>query len=122
MLYLVLFKIRDAFQAIGVPDSSPSIIVVLLITIAGLLVVIAGLLVAVLRRLSGGRATQTSELPSPMAETSDLEVGEIPSGSAFECFLNEDPTRRLLPKKEQSAAYRIWRKEKGLNWTASTGS
>jgi hypothetical protein len=34
----------------------------------------------------------------------------------FEEFLNEDPNRRLLGKKEQSTAYRDWRSQKGLNW------
>jgi hypothetical protein len=34
----------------------------------------------------------------------------------FEEFLNEDPNRRLLGKKEQSTAYRNWRSQKGLNW------
>ena len=38
------------------------------------------------------------------------------SSGDFERFLLEDPARRALPKKEQFAAYRTWRKEKGLSW------
>ncbi|MFN4872488.1 MAG: hypothetical protein ACK40T_03550 [Akkermansiaceae bacterium] len=34
----------------------------------------------------------------------------------FEEFLNEDPARRTMNKKEQFAAYRDWRSSKGLNW------
>ena len=36
----------------------------------------------------------------------------------FEEFLNEDPSRRDLPKKEQFAGFRKWRDEKGLNWSS----
>ncbi|MCW1914617.1 hypothetical protein OJ996_13600 [Luteolibacter sp. GHJ8] len=36
----------------------------------------------------------------------------------FEVFLNEDPQRRELPKKEQFAAFRQWREERGMNWKA----
>jgi hypothetical protein len=35
---------------------------------------------------------------------------------AFRKFLEEDPERRKLPKKEQFASYRKWRHEHGLNW------
>ncbi len=34
----------------------------------------------------------------------------------FERFLAEDTARRTMPKKEQFAAYRAWRKERGLSW------
>jgi hypothetical protein len=40
----------------------------------------------------------------------------VAPGTPFEEFLNEDPSRRLLSKKEQFAAYRDWRSQKGLNW------
>lgn len=36
----------------------------------------------------------------------------------FDEFLEEEPSRRELPKKEQFAAFRKWRDEKGLNWKA----
>lgn len=41
---------------------------------------------------------------------------EVAPGSHFEEFLNEDPSRRSLGKKEQFAAYRNWRSQRGLNW------
>lgn len=43
-------------------------------------------------------------------------IVEVSSGTHFEEFLNEDPERRKLTKKEQFKAYRAWRTEKGLNW------
>ena len=36
---------------------------------------------------------------------------------AFMEFLAEESSRRKLPKREQFEAYRLWRKEKGLNWS-----
>jgi len=36
----------------------------------------------------------------------------------FERFLAEDPSRRMLPRKEREAAYRAWRKANGLTWKA----
>ncbi|MFC7335859.1 hypothetical protein ACFQY0_01615 [Haloferula chungangensis] len=36
----------------------------------------------------------------------------------FQEFLDEDPARSELPKKEQFAAFRKWRREKGLNWSS----
>lgn len=38
--------------------------------------------------------------------------------SAFAEFLREDPARKKLPKREQFEAYRAWRRDKGLNWSA----
>lgn len=49
------------------------------------------------------------------SEESDHNV-EVAPGTPFEEFLNEDPARRSLSKKEQFAAYRDWRSLKGLNW------
>lgn len=51
-------------------------------------------------------------------ESSSNQEIEVPSGTRFEEFLSEDPARRALPKKEQFKAYRKWRAEKGLNWSA----
>jgi len=34
----------------------------------------------------------------------------------FEQYLDEDPNRRYLPKKEQFSGFRRWRSEQGLNW------
>ena len=36
----------------------------------------------------------------------------------FAVFLEENPARRELPKKEQFSEFRKWREAKGLNWKA----
>ncbi|MEX1049062.1 MAG: hypothetical protein WED15_06020 [Akkermansiaceae bacterium] len=51
------------------------------------------------------------------APDSGPAAAETPSGSAFEAFLTEDPVRRAMSKSEQFAAFRGWRKEKGMNWS-----
>lgn len=49
------------------------------------------------------------------SEKSKTDV-EAANGTPFEEFLNEDPARLTMSKKEQFAAYRDWRSAKGLNW------
>lgn len=39
--------------------------------------------------------------------------------SAFQAFLAEDPRRLALSKSDQSAAFREWRRQKGMNWSNS---
>jgi len=63
-----------------------------------------------LAALSGG-------LQSPSGEESGGSPVEVAAGGAFEAFLNEDSTRRSMAKSDQFAAYRQWRKEKGMNWS-----
>lgn len=56
-----------------------------------------------------------TDASSTGSDESTCKVDDSPQ-SPFEEFLNEDPNRRLLGKKEQSTAYRNWRSQKGLNW------
>lgn len=51
-------------------------------------------------------------------EESD-ERGSAEQGRQFAEFLNEDPARMELTKKEQFEAFRRWRSQKGLNWRGS---
>ncbi len=61
------------------------------------------------------------EIPSKHeASTEDAPPPETGAGSLFESFLSEEPSRRSLPKSEQFAAYRKWRNDKGLNWSAAS--
>lgn len=39
--------------------------------------------------------------------------------SQFKAFLSEDPSRIALSKSEQSAAFREWRRQKGMSWSNS---
>lgn len=61
------------------------------------------------------RSSHSSESTTTEPEASEEPI-QAPPGTPFEKFLEEDPQRRLLGKKEQFASYRRWRAEKGLNW------
>lgn len=84
----------------------------------GVLAVLNLLALALLVRLSS-RVSNLARAVAPVPEAVP-EREEIPAASAgaFEAFLAEDPARRELPKKDQFAAFRRWRAEKGLNWRA----
>lgn len=87
--------------------------VFVLIVITIMLFRINGRLEALSAKLS--KSSRASKLAEPDAEPQQIEV---PSGTQFEKFLDEDPKRRTLAKKEQFKAYRKWRDEKGLNWSS----
>ena len=82
------------------------------------------IIIALLSRL-GGKIDALNERLNRSSRSAKLEdtsaapnVVEAAAGTHFEEFLNEDPERRSLTKKEQFKAYRKWRTEKGLNWSA----
>lgn len=87
----------------------------------GLLAVLNLLALVLLVRLSS-RVSRLARALAPVPEVVPEREAreEIPAASAgaFEAFLAEDPARRELPKKDQFAAFRRWRAEKGLNWRA----
>jgi len=92
-----------------------------------LLLIIACLLLArVVRLLEGPAARKTLDVGTPAASTpaAAAPVVSSPSSQArseFDRFLAEDPSRQLLGKNEQAAAYRAWRKANGLTWNAGQG-
>ena len=90
---------------------------ILLTSILGVLVLLALILTRICNHLT--RVTRhLNELSQHSAESSADEPGARQEGlGAYETFLSEDPQRLGLPKKERFRLYRIWRKEKGLNWT-----
>jgi len=49
--------------------------------------------------------------PKPIRANTTLQTD-------FDRFLAEEPARQQLGKKEQSTAYRLWRKQNGLTWNA----
>lgn len=61
------------------------------------------------------RLHQQAERKEGAAHTAEAEAKE----SAFQAFLAEDPQRLSLSKSEQFAAFREWRREKGMNWSNS---
>ncbi|MEO0017055.1 MAG: hypothetical protein RLZZ522_338 [Verrucomicrobiota bacterium] len=84
---------------------------VLLLFLLLLAVVRAG---GCLQRVERLLAERDSAAPS----MAPAEGAEKPTtDSAFREFLSEDPARRKLPKREQFDAFRLWRKDKGLNWS-----
>jgi hypothetical protein len=95
-----------------------SAVVILLVGLCGLTLI--GVMVAV--RISGrlARIERLLARRSSNAGASHVKVGAKASSRSaagdFERFILEDPARRTMSKKEQFAAYRAWRKEKGLSW------
>ena len=113
-------------------DPSFSLLLAILCFIAtGALVMIVWLLLIMNSKISvsSAKLSRTSRLTQPQTyertqgkmdspqvdENRNME--EIPAGTHYEQFLNEEPERRRLPKKEKFKAYRAWRTEKGLNWS-----
>lgn len=68
-----------------------------------------------IKRLSRSLSRQEPQIASELAEKKEATADQK---KWFEVFLEEDPARRELPKKEQFAAFRRWREEHGLNWRA----
>jgi hypothetical protein len=78
---------------------------------------VGGGVVRVERRLAELAEQERIELPSLGAPVGVRKaLPDRTRDGAFEEFLGEDPERRKLEKREQFAAYRKWRKERGLNW------
>ncbi len=88
-------------------------------TCLALLIAIFFLVLRINSKLSGiSNHSSKPSRPSPSSTASEETEHnvEVAPGTPFEEFLNEDPSRRSLSKKEQFAAYRDWRSQKGLNW------
>ncbi len=90
---------------------------------AGLLSVMIIQLVRISWRLSrlekyihGTQHYSEKEMSLP-TKSEFAQVSDLSSSSAFEEFLNEEPSRRELTKVEQFRNFRKWRQEKGLNWS-----
>lgn len=91
-----------------------SLVVILAVSAVVLLVAVLLVLIGIAGRLTRiqGLLTQQAAEPSPLPEKSPSKH----AGGAFERFLEERPECRNLPKGEQFAAYRAWRKAQGMNW------
>jgi hypothetical protein len=97
------------------PDSFE---LILLVACAGFLFMI--FLMAVGIRSSLGRIERLLAVNSDrVAPQMTPAQAEAAAGGAFDAFLSEDPARKELTKKEQSAAYRKWRQQNGMNWSNS---
>lgn len=103
----------------AVPEISSSTGFILLCACAGMSVLVLGLAIGISRRLRRIEHWLVEQENRRLSEVPEVAATERPSGGAFDEFLNEDPKRLLLSKSEQSAEYRKWRQEKGLNWSNS---
>lgn len=101
------------------PETDLSTVVILLASCAGLLLMLLFVAFRISSRLS--RIEGLVSQRSSRHETGDAgpSAAETSPGGAFEAFLSEDPSRRALTKAEQFSAYRVWRQEKGMNWSNS---
>jgi Na+-transporting methylmalonyl-CoA/oxaloacetate decarboxylase gamma subunit len=97
-------------------------VVVIVVTLLGAGVVFLFLLLLAVVR--AGSCLQRLEQMLAERDTASAAAGTVElaprtaNDGAFREFLSEDAARRTLPKREQFEAYRQWRKEKGLNWSA----
>jgi hypothetical protein len=115
----MLFKVVGCDRIAAVPFIESSTVVILLASILGVVVMILSVFWGAARTLARIER-RLAELQSRDGVGEErLSAAENAAGGAFETFLSEDPARRQLPKKEQFAAYRKWRQEKGLNWSNS---
>ena len=102
----------------GVPAADLPI--ALWITLGTILLLLLLQFAAILRL---GRRTKRLEQRLAPARTAKPSLKEQKAATReqkqwFEAYLDEEPARRQLPKKEQFAGYRRWRAERGLNWRA----
>jgi len=98
-------------------DAISSTELILLTAILGVLLLLTLILTRIsnnLTRVSKQLHNVTNRMEGPSTEGLDTRQESL---GAYETFLGEDPERLKLPKKERFRLYRIWRKEKGLNWT-----
>lgn len=89
----------------------------------GLLAVLQLATLVGLLRLSG-RVSQlfrtiASQVPAESQELADRKEANSDQKRLFAEFLAENPARKDLLKREQFAAFRQWREDKGLNWKGS---
>ena len=104
------------------PDAISSTQLILLTSILGVLLILPLILTRIsnnLARVSRHLNDVTKRMEGPT--TREIETRQESLG-AYETFLSEDPERLKLPKKERFRLYRIWRKEKGLNWAPPNSS
>ncbi|MCH7226791.1 hypothetical protein [Haloferula sp. A504] len=96
-------------------EEIPQTLWILLGVQTGLLVLIwLGQLIqgARLRRIERSLLSRNAPVPELQRVKSEARQGQ----RLFDRWLDEDPSRHELPKKEQFAGFRKWRAEQGMNW------
>jgi hypothetical protein len=101
------------------PETDLSTVVILLASCAGLLLLLLLLAFRIASRLARIEGVLRQQPSRQESVETGPSASERSPGGAFETFLSEDPSRRDLSKAEQFSAYRVWRQEKGMNWSNS---
>jgi Na+-transporting methylmalonyl-CoA/oxaloacetate decarboxylase gamma subunit len=89
-----------------------AVIVFLLLVILLMILKIMSRLQNIERKISTGNVTEMDDVPRGKV------VEKKSDHSEFEEFLAQDGQRRMLSKREQAAAFREWRRQRGLTWKA----
>ncbi len=101
-------------------DSSLTTLLTILLPLLLLLVFVVFLIVirisSRLRRIEQLMRENQSSVGEPVTGKREATRAET---SEYEEFLREDGRRRLLSKREQSAAFRDWRRLRGKTWSAT---
>ena len=87
------------------------IIFLLLVTLLMMLKVMSRLQ-KIERKIAGEESAEVADVPRSKAASKKSENSE------FDLFLAEDGQRRMLSKREQAAAFREWRRQRGVTWKA----
>ena len=91
-------------------------------SLAGAILLLQVVILSMLASLPGKLARLSRREPAaspgnlPVADPAEAREANAEQKQLFAVFLEEEPSRRELSKKEQFAAFRRWRDEKGLNW------
>jgi hypothetical protein len=86
------------------------------------LVLLLLILLTALRMVSGMRRIERLLEGSHAVQeeaAADRREAKQEKQSEFEDFLNEDGKRRMLSKREQAEAFRVWRRQQGKTWGAA---
>jgi hypothetical protein len=110
---------------VPMPDADSTFTILLTILLPVMLILLFGLLLVTIRVASRLRRIEQRLIDTlgPMEEAVPIKRENLPrEPSEFEAFLLEDGKRRLLTKREQSAAFREWRRLRGKTWNSGEKS
>lgn len=101
-------------------ESTLATFVVIILPLIALLALLTLLIVL---RMSARLRRVEALLPSTQSNERDVVAtkrteNQKKEQSDFDKFIAEDGTRRLLSKREQAAAFREWRRQRGITWGA----
>jgi hypothetical protein len=106
----------------GFVNDSDSTIPLLLVVLVLLLLLVFCIFLIVIRISARLRRLELILLESSSSSGESIVIKrETPREEAteYEEFLREDAARRLLSKRDQSAAFREWRRKRGKTWSAT---